>query len=139
MGAAGGGGVTGWEFEIGALGERTTSTSTSISGDGMVIWAMSLLPVTDLTASGALAPDVLLSFSPPESPTIAVVERRAVVDGVPGAWSQIGSSGVDTGEYLDENPGSGTWQYRVRTAGGYDANINLSRSAYSATVQVTLT
>lgn len=125
--------VAGWDFEIGTFGPRTTSQATSASGDGMVLWCMSLMPMEDLTASGALAPDVLLSFSHGESNTVADVERRAPG----GAWAHVGFSDVDAGEYLDVAPGSGTWQYRVRAAGG-DYELNPSRSAYSATVQVTI-
>lgn len=132
MGAAAIGVVPGWELEIGELGPRTTSTATSTSGDGMVIWWMSLMPITDLAASVESETDVLLTFSVGEEGTIADVERRAVG----GEWEHIGFSIYETGEYLDVNPGSGQWEYRARAAG--TDGINLSRSEYGAIVQATV-
>lgn len=127
--------VAGWDFEIGTFGPRTTSTATSASGDGMVIYAASLMPVLALAAA-KVGSTAHLTFELQEGSTLVDVERRQVVGGVPGAWSHIGFGDMDAPEY-DDTPGAGVWQYRVRAASG-DYEYNPSRSAYSATVQVTI-
>lgn len=129
-------GVPGWAFEVGTFGPRTTSLATSTTGDGLVLWCMSLMPMTDITIA-LVAGQVQLTFSQFDGGTVAEVERRQVVGGVPGAWTVRGVSGLDAGDFAEASPGAGTWQYRMRTAGG-DYEINPSRSAYSATVEITI-